>query len=212
MPPHTVARLPDADLGALMQAVMRRRNAAAEALGGMPPPMADRPPDVDRIALAQAAAQWTNAAARALAGMPPQVVDRLSDDNLHALSQAAAQESERAARVLAGMPPHVAERLPDDDLRAFAQAAAQTLGDLTARLRRDDLAKQGVAPIVAAADGLPTDIAWAQDAPPFIIPEARIPSRSALSRGSDGIEGEQGHSVSESPFVHAIPSHGHLVS
>jgi hypothetical protein len=91
---------------------------------------------------------------------------------------------------------------------------ARALRRLTARLRRDDLAKQGVAPIVAAADGLPINVlvAWAQDAPPFIIPEARIPSRSALSRGSDGIEGEQGHSVSESPFVHAIPSHGHLVS
>jgi hypothetical protein len=67
-------------------------------------------------------------------------------------------------------------RLPDDDLRAFAQAAAQTLGNLTARLRRDDLAKQGVAPIVAAADGLPINVlvAWAQDAPPEVLARAVI--------------------------------------
>jgi hypothetical protein len=119
-PPHTVARLPDADLGALAQAVMRRRNAAAEALGGMPPPMADRPPDVDRIALAQAAARTADAAAQgagaaeAQAGMPPQIAERLPEDDPAAPA--------RAAR-LAGAFIVVAAALPPDDRIAWAQHA-----------------------------------------------------------------------------------------
>jgi hypothetical protein len=64
-----------------------------------------------------------------------------------------------------------------------------------ARLRRDDLAKQRVAPIVAAADGLPINVlvAWAQDAPPFIIPEARLVPSDAPPRPQRFIARQRRH-------------------
>jgi hypothetical protein len=93
MPPHILARLPEAARRALTQAAAWTMDAAADALRGMPPRVVARLLVDDRRALTPMAARDPYRATQALGDMPSRVIESLPKDALGALLQAATQSA-----------------------------------------------------------------------------------------------------------------------